>query len=102
MGIAMPNMPAPRRRKGMHQRRHVETRYNTTQWRQYRRAFLSRNPICATCGRFATVVDHIVPVRLGGDFYGDGSNHQPLCAACHNTKSGHESKIPHKYGPGND
>ena len=95
----MPSMPQPKRRKGMHERTHVEKRYNTTQWRQYRRTFLSRNPLCVQCGRVATVVDHITPVRLGGEFWAP-DNHAAMCAACHNAKSGSESKIPHKYGPG--
>jgi len=86
----MPRMPEPKKRKGMHARRYVETRYNGTQWRKYRRAFLSRHPLCVECGRVAEVVDHITPVRLGGDFWAP-SNHQSMCHRCHNSKSGKES-----------
>ena len=40
----------------------------------------------------AKVVDHIIPVRLGGSFWDDG-NYQALCIKCHNAKSGRESSI---------
>lgn len=71
-----------------------ETRYNTTRWRKSRLSFLKRNPCCVSCkerGIFtpANVVDHIVPVSQGGEFW-DRSNWQPMCASCHNTKSGKE------------
>jgi len=89
-------MPETPRRKAMHERRHTETRYNTTQWRKYRRAFLSRNPLCVECGRVAEVVDHITPMRLGGDFWSP-DNHQALCAPCHNSKSGREAHKPMSY-----
>lgn len=32
----------------------------------------------------ASVVDHIVPVSQGGEFW-DEANWQPLCATCHNS-----------------
>jgi 5-methylcytosine-specific restriction protein A len=41
------------------------------------------------CERLATVVDHIQPVRLGGEFW-DRDNWQPMCASCHNAKSAKE------------
>jgi len=43
------------------------------------------------------VVDHITPVRLGGDFW-QTDNHQALCHRCHNSKSGRESHKPVNYG----
>ena len=89
-------MPDPPKRAGMHQRRHKEQRYNTTQWRKYRRVFLSTHPLCVGCGAVASVVDHITPVRLGGDFW-EPSNHQAMCARCHNSKSGRESHKPVAY-----
>jgi len=92
----MPSMPTPKKRKPMHARRHVEPRYNSTQWRKYRRAFLSQHPTCAECGHIAEVVDHITPVRLGGDFW-QPDNHQALCHRCHNSKSGRESHKPITY-----
>ncbi|MHA1225278.1 MAG: HNH endonuclease [Candidatus Hodarchaeales archaeon] len=55
-------------------------------WRKYREWYLRRHPLCVKCGRLATVVDHIVPVSLGGDFW-DENNHQALCEECHNRKT---------------
>jgi len=92
----MPRMPEAPKRKPMHARRHQENRYNTTQWRKYRKSFLSRNPLCVECGRVAEVVDHITSVRLGGSFWLP-SNHQSLCHQCHNSKSGRESHRPVAY-----
>lgn len=89
-------MPEPPKRKAMHQRRHQETRYNTSQWRRYRRAYLAEHPLCVECGRIAEVVDHVTPVRLGGSFY-EPTNHQALCHQCHNSKSGREAHKPITY-----
>ena len=93
----MPSMPDPPKRKAMHARRHKEPRYNSTKWRKYRRAFLALSPLCVECGRIAEVVDHIKPVRLGGDFW-QPLNHQALCHRCHNSKSGKESHQRPTYG----
>ena len=62
-------------------------------WRKARKAFLQKNPLCVKClsaGRTspATVVDHIIPHRGAQKLFWDESNWQPLCAACHNTKTG--------------
>ena len=92
----MPRMPEPRKRKQMHERRYQEPRYNTTQWRKYRRAYLATHPLCVECGNVAEVVDHIEPVRFGGSFY-DSDNHQAMCHRCHNSKSGRESHRPVAY-----
>lgn len=91
----MPWMPEDRKRKGMHQRRVVEPRYNTTRWRRLRAVYLAWNPLCFKCERAATVVDHVTPVRLGGDFW--NGPFQALCERCHNSKSGKESHTPHTY-----
>ena len=92
----MPRMPEGPKRKPMHARRHKEPRYNTTQWRKYRKAYLSEHPLCVVCNALASVVDHITPVRLGGDFWWPG-NHQAMCDRCHNSKSGRESHTPVAY-----
>lgn len=74
----------------------VETQklYHSVKWRKMREQVLMADPMCRKCaeyGRYgmATVVDHIVPVTRGGDFY-DFDNLQPLCAYCHNAKSARE------------
>jgi 5-methylcytosine-specific restriction protein A len=67
--------------------------YNTTQWRKLRMIILNDEPICRECKlKAASVIDHIQPIRLGGEFWAM-ENLQPLCTGCHNSKSGKESKL---------
>ena len=80
------------KKKDMSERTHKEPRYNSRRWRKARFSFLKYNPTCIVCNKLATVVDHIKPVRLGGEFW-NVDNWQPMCAVCHNRKSGYESKI---------
>lgn len=56
------------------------------------RVVLGREPACRMCGQPATVVDHIVPVRLGGN--DTTANLQPLCETCHGEKSAGEKPPP--------
>ena len=91
----MPWMPENKKRKQMHERRVQEPRYNTTRWRRMRAIYLAHNPICFNCERAATVMDHVTPVRLGGDFW--LGPFQALCDSCHNSKSGREAHQPHTY-----
>lgn len=75
--------------------------YKTKHWKLVRSMVLASEPICQLCildGRIteATVVDHIVPIRLGGSF-DDRNNLQSLCERCHNSKTAKESNIPTKY-----
>ena len=67
-----------------------DTRYWTHKWKKARLAYLKSNPVCKYCGKLAAVVDHIVPVRHGGEFW-HMDNWQPLCKKCHDSKSGSES-----------
>jgi len=90
-------MPESKRKQQKHQRRTVEHRYNTHRWRRYRDVFLKLQPLCVECQQAATIVDHITPVRLGGEFWA-ADNHQPLCAHCHDSKSGREAHTPVAYG----
>jgi len=60
--------------------------YNSRAWRKLRLYVLQYEPLCRTCKKVATVVDHIKPIRLGGSRM-DEKNLQPLCASCHNKKS---------------
>lgn len=67
--------------------------YNNA-WRKYRDRYLKEHPLCVMCmlNRIiqpATVVDHILPVNRGGDFW-LASNHQALCASCHGIKTATE------------
>jgi 5-methylcytosine-specific restriction endonuclease McrA len=88
-----PWQPAPAKREyAPHAAR--DSRYDTAAWQRVRAAHKAKHPLCACCkaqGRTvaATVVDHITPVRLGGDFW-DTNNHQSLCTPCHQAKSASE------------
>ena len=65
--------------------------YNTRAWRKLRASILMDEPICRSCKlEAATVIDHMKPVRVGGEFW-DLDNLQPLCKRCHNSKSGKEN-----------
>lgn len=68
--------------------------YQAPHWRKLRALILEREPLCRECnkeGRIteAKMVDHIKPIRLGGERI-DEDNLQPLCHSCHNTKSAKE------------
>jgi 5-methylcytosine-specific restriction endonuclease McrA len=69
--------------------------YQTSRWRRVRRAFLRMNPRCAAtthvaeCDGLATVVDHIVPRRLGGSTW-SRTNWQALSKPCHDAKTRRE------------
>ena len=65
--------------------------YATARWRAVRAGQLREFPLCAMCrakGKLtpATVVDHIKPIRHGGDRY-DSANLQSLCWSCHSSKT---------------
>lgn len=70
----------------------VERGYDS-KWREARKLFLRRNPLCAECLRqkritAATVVDHIIPHRGDQRLFWDESNWQALCKECHDRKTG--------------
>jgi hypothetical protein len=54
-------------------------------WRTLRASILASQPTCAIrgpkCTGYATTVDHVVPIALGGDEF-DPNNLRPACAAC--------------------
>ncbi|NBV59713.1 MAG: HNH endonuclease [Rhodobacteraceae bacterium] len=58
-------------------------------WQKIRLAVLREEPLCRSCQQPATCVDHITPLKKGGDH--SRWNLQPLCASCHNSKTWHES-----------
>lgn len=65
--------------------------YNSKEWKRLRQNYLIEHPFCEECrknGRLtkATVVDHIIPIRMGGSTL-DENNLQALCASCHGRKS---------------
>jgi len=68
--------------------------YNSYAWRKYRKIYLESHPVCVMCEAEgivtpANVVDHIVPIRQGGDKF-DEKNLQALCRRHHDVKSGRD------------
>lgn len=68
--------------------------YNGRPWRNLRKAYLAKNPLCCMCETedkvtVATVVDHKIRVKDGGAGY-DEDNLQSLCKPHHDSKSGRE------------
>jgi 5-methylcytosine-specific restriction endonuclease McrA len=66
--------------------------YNTTAWRNLRRAKLSADPVCEMCERrgrtvLAEAVDHIVEIRHGGDPFPPLSGLMSMCTSCHTIKT---------------
>jgi 5-methylcytosine-specific restriction endonuclease McrA len=64
--------------------------YNTTRWRKLRSMFIKEHPLCVECSGIGQVVDHIIPIRLGGEEL-SWENLQTMCHRCHNIKSGKEA-----------
>lgn len=67
-----------------------DKRYDSMAWRRLTNQIKQAEPFCRQCKangivRLATVTDHIVAVRLGGEFWNE-DNLQPLCDSCHNAK----------------
>lgn len=60
-------------------------------WQKVREQVLLSDPLCAVCGALAADVDHITPIRAGGDIL-NRDNLQPLCRSCHNQKTRRENK----------
>ncbi len=66
--------------------------YTTQRWQRLRRLKLQDKPLCELCikiGRIepATVVDHIIPIKSGGDPFPGLDRLMSLCASCHNQKT---------------
>lgn len=64
------------------------------QWMRLRSAILQRDPICRSCetkGRVrpSTIVDHLVPLSLGGS--DEPSNLAGTCNDCHQDKTQREA-----------
>ena len=65
--------------------------YSSARWKRIRDWHLTHEPLCRACkerGRLeaARIVDHVTPMRRGGDPF-DDSNFQSLCRSCHSGKS---------------
>ncbi len=87
----MPIRPPKHRPLAIKARPNSTIRGYTWRWRRYRLTFLREHPLCVRCGYAAEHVDHIVPVAGADDpGFWDETNHQALCARCHNEKTAKE------------
>jgi 5-methylcytosine-specific restriction protein A len=78
------------------ERKALNAKYASKQWRQFRQIQLSKYPICARCqslGKItpATDVDHIIPHKMNVDKW-MGNRFQSLCKSCHSIKTGLEQR----------
>ena len=55
-------------------------------WEKVRSLHLANEPLCRMCSRPADLVDHITPIRDGGERL-DDDNLQSLCRRCHDAKT---------------
>lgn len=80
---------AERRRRDLERQRRAPGRsfYATSRWRELRRSFLARNPVCGHCGAPARHVDHVRPHRGAEALFFDVRNLYPLCHSCHSRKT---------------
>lgn len=58
----------------------------TTKWQGARAEYLAAHSLCS-CGRPATVVDHITPHKGDQKLFWDRKNWQPQCHPCHSRKT---------------
>jgi 5-methylcytosine-specific restriction endonuclease McrA len=98
----MPSKPNKIKRSWVQERKPFEREesnsafYNSWTWRKLRKKFIEKNPLCVHCAfeditTKATVVDHIQPIRLGGEPLKE-FNLQSLCEMHHNRKSSSEAR----------
>lgn len=76
--------------------RHLDNQkfYNSKKWRDCSKVYRAGNPLCEVCLYLndlidAEMVDHVIPIRLGGDPY-DERNLMAMSHRQHNRKSGME------------
>lgn len=78
--------------RGFKRNKNEKDVYQSRQWKATRHHHIQRNPICKECFEVdarvvpGVVVDHIKPIRQGGDPF-DFGNLQTLCDHHHNIKS---------------
>jgi 5-methylcytosine-specific restriction protein A len=92
----MGNLPYSKNRKAQRSYPKSDERYHTSRWRKVRAIHLEKQPCCTECERQhritpGQVVDHIIPVRQGADFW-DDLNYQTLCNQCHQIKRAQEKR----------
>ena len=77
--------------------------YSTQRWQRLRRAKLRENSLCQACLEVglievATTVDHVQPIRAGGDPYST-RRFRSRCAPCHSKKTRHIEQLGRKEVP---
>ena len=65
--------------------------YCSARWQNLRLLVLHRDPVCMTCKRPATEVDHVVSKADGGE--DTMKNLQGLCKRCHSRKTARETGL---------
>lgn len=95
----MPNKPTRKQRpwlQGSHKSSKARiirnTFYNSSRWRKLRSIYIKYHPLCVICSAPGEVVDHIKPIKQGGEPL-DMANLQTMCHKCHNIKSGKEAHL---------
>ena len=66
--------------------------YNSSAWRSTSKLVLLRDDyVCQMCGREATMVDHIIPIKKDWERRLDLTNLQASCKACNDAKANREN-----------
>lgn len=96
--------------KGDSNKRYNKTRdpkytrfYNSSDWRTLSRKRLQDDGYkCVKCGKFASEVDHIIPIQTpeGWEKRLDYDNTRSLCVSCHNAVHGRFQKRKSKWKNG--
>ena len=78
--------------KADYKRKHPEYNrlYTSSRWRAYRQMYLAAHPLCVNyigCHAASTVLDHIKDHDGNYELFWDHTNHQAMCATCHNKKT---------------
>ena len=72
--------------------RGVDAIYRSSRWLKIRKIALARDSyLCRECKKPGNTVDHIVPIKHGGNPW-DLGNLQTMCAKCHDRKRQQESR----------
>lgn len=72
--------------------------YTSARWRRLRKMVIAEEPMCRYCEKATRVVDHIVPISMGGSTW-NRENLQGVCQECHNRKRQEEQRISKQVAP---